>query len=417
MVYYESNYLCHYGLKGMKWGTRRWQFDDGRFNDAGKARYFGQNSSHRPDSVRKLQGDPPKSNRSSAPVSNGGGRSFDKEKAKKIAKGVAIGTAVVGGTVLAVYGAKKINDLGGVSKIAQNAVAKHREVKLENLKATEEFKSSMAEIRSEGKMNRAKLSENAKSKINEIRNEGKDARTKANDDLKRAMSERRESMKTDLTKFREDAKTEREKIKFNADLDRRMNQLDPEGKINRDVLRSELIRRNAAEASMRAKGAAGGREGQRLAENYVRETRSRIQNEIANLSSTEVKRLNSGEASLLDLRKERGMSGDAYPWESNASKVTSSAHGSTKVRNVASNASKNVKNVTEKVKSTKLPKITPDHLKAGTEFLSEFNKSVQTASQAKREQQARDAAAVKEYRKEHPNTKLSDKQIIKNYGS
>lgn len=44
----------------MKWGTRRWQYDDGRFNDAGKARYFGQNSSHRPDSVRVLQGDPPK---------------------------------------------------------------------------------------------------------------------------------------------------------------------------------------------------------------------------------------------------------------------------------------------------------------------------------------------------------------------
>ena len=38
--------LCHYGLKGMKWGTRRWQYYDGRFNEAGKLRYFGQASSN-----------------------------------------------------------------------------------------------------------------------------------------------------------------------------------------------------------------------------------------------------------------------------------------------------------------------------------------------------------------------------------
>lgn len=58
MVYYESNYLCHYGLKGMKWGQRRWQNEDGTFNAAGKARYFGKSSSHRPLSVMELQKDP-----------------------------------------------------------------------------------------------------------------------------------------------------------------------------------------------------------------------------------------------------------------------------------------------------------------------------------------------------------------------
>lgn len=55
MVYYESNYLCHYGLKGMKWGQRRWQNADGTFNAAGKARYFGANSDHRPDSVKEAK--------------------------------------------------------------------------------------------------------------------------------------------------------------------------------------------------------------------------------------------------------------------------------------------------------------------------------------------------------------------------
>ena len=44
MIYYESNYLCHYGLKGMKWGQRRWQNADGTFNAAGKARYFGKSA-------------------------------------------------------------------------------------------------------------------------------------------------------------------------------------------------------------------------------------------------------------------------------------------------------------------------------------------------------------------------------------
>ena len=58
MIYYESNYLCHYGLKGMKWGQRRWQNDDGTFNEAGKSRYFSKSSSHRPISVMKLQKDP-----------------------------------------------------------------------------------------------------------------------------------------------------------------------------------------------------------------------------------------------------------------------------------------------------------------------------------------------------------------------
>ena len=116
MVYYESNYLCHYGLKGMKWGTRRWQFQDGRFNDAGKTRYFGQNSSHRPDSVRALQGNLPKQNRTFGSSSNEKSRqSFDKEKAKKIAKNIAIGAAIVGGTMLAVYGVKKVHELGDIS--------------------------------------------------------------------------------------------------------------------------------------------------------------------------------------------------------------------------------------------------------------------------------------------------------------
>ena len=55
MVYYEDSYLMHHGIKGQKWRTRRWQNSDGTFNEAGKARYFGANSDHRPDSVKEAK--------------------------------------------------------------------------------------------------------------------------------------------------------------------------------------------------------------------------------------------------------------------------------------------------------------------------------------------------------------------------
>lgn len=36
---YENNELRHYGVKGMKWGVRRYQNKDGSLTPAGKKRY------------------------------------------------------------------------------------------------------------------------------------------------------------------------------------------------------------------------------------------------------------------------------------------------------------------------------------------------------------------------------------------
>lgn len=36
---YETNYLEHHGIKGMKWGIRRFQNEDGSYTKAGLARY------------------------------------------------------------------------------------------------------------------------------------------------------------------------------------------------------------------------------------------------------------------------------------------------------------------------------------------------------------------------------------------
>lgn len=39
---YDSNYLAHHGIKGQKWGVRRFQNPDGTLTAAGQKRYYGQ---------------------------------------------------------------------------------------------------------------------------------------------------------------------------------------------------------------------------------------------------------------------------------------------------------------------------------------------------------------------------------------
>lgn len=38
-IVYNENYLCHHGIKGQKWGIRRYQNPDGTYTEEGKERY------------------------------------------------------------------------------------------------------------------------------------------------------------------------------------------------------------------------------------------------------------------------------------------------------------------------------------------------------------------------------------------
>lgn len=60
-IYTEYDYLAHHGIKGMKWGVRRFQNEDGSLKSAGEKRYYGSSkgstrSSGRSDSVKKRKG-------------------------------------------------------------------------------------------------------------------------------------------------------------------------------------------------------------------------------------------------------------------------------------------------------------------------------------------------------------------------
>lgn len=46
------NELYHHGIQGQKWGHRRWQNEDGTYNEAGKKRYFGTTRSEKAAQTR-----------------------------------------------------------------------------------------------------------------------------------------------------------------------------------------------------------------------------------------------------------------------------------------------------------------------------------------------------------------------------
>ena len=91
-VYVSNDVLMHHGIKGQRWGVRRFQNEDGGLTPRGKARY-----------------------ESNSGMSNTQHARSHKSRINK--KHVAIGAAVIAGSALAVYGATRYKNFANARKV------------------------------------------------------------------------------------------------------------------------------------------------------------------------------------------------------------------------------------------------------------------------------------------------------------
>lgn len=106
MIIINDLYLAHHGIKGQKWGVRRYQNSDGSLTNKGLKRYYGSDAKHRPDGQNsKGTGNTGSSSKSSEALQKAGQFLSDHKRE------IAIGAAVAGGA-LAAYGLHQAYDAG-----------------------------------------------------------------------------------------------------------------------------------------------------------------------------------------------------------------------------------------------------------------------------------------------------------------
>ena len=83
-----DDYVAHFGIKGMKWGVRRYQKSNGSLTSAGKSRY-----NKKSDHQLKLEAKYQQKGKSKAEAEAAAKKRIEIEKTIAISAGIALGTA------------------------------------------------------------------------------------------------------------------------------------------------------------------------------------------------------------------------------------------------------------------------------------------------------------------------------------
>lgn len=409
--FYTEQDLLHYGVKGMHWGTRRWQNEDGTFNSAGKERYFGKGTG---EDYHPVKSGASSSNFKTSGSSSGKSSSFDKERAKKIAKGVAIGAAVVGGTVLVAYGGKKLHDAGVLDKI--------RDGKLQNQKLMQNYKTEMLQIKTQAKEKRAQIVSDTKTKLAQIK-ENEKLNTAA---VKMDPTQRLNPniLKKEIAGSHDQGKLKEFVQSLNDDEVSRINSgsaslhdIRKERAINGWSVNQEKYRDyynqhkeyfgnadQVIKATQKA-GQAAANAGKKAYAVVTSEQAKTVYKKTADIGKKAVekayKTATSDQAKAT--YKKAGQT---------TSKVAKTAAKKTADYVKSGQAKKDVKETTKLI--GKAASTAADIAKASPQLIAEYKKGNLPGQQTMKS--SRNAQIVRQYKKEHPNTKLSDAEIVENYG-